>query len=78
MLRFFYFDASSWIGETQSSPRRHGDTEKIGDREKTENLPRMGADKRGSQEIAKIAGLPPQQAKTGLAGDPGIAKNRRN
>jgi len=28
MLRFFYFDASSWIGEAQSSPRRHGDTEK--------------------------------------------------
>jgi hypothetical protein len=25
-------------------------------------------------EIAKIAGLPPQQAKVGLAGDPGIAK----
>jgi hypothetical protein len=43
MLRFFYFDASSWI--------------------------------RG---IARIAGLPPQQAKTGLAGDPGIAKDRRN
>jgi len=38
----------------------------------------MNADKRGSEEIAKIAGLPPQQAKTGLAGDPGIAKNRRN
>ena len=34
----------------------------------------MNADKRGSEEIAKIAGLPPQQAKTGLAGDPGIAK----
>ena len=27
-----------------------------------------------SHEIAKIAGLPPQQAKVGLAGDLGIAK----
>jgi len=26
-------------------------------------------------EIAKIAGLPPRQAKIGLGGDPGIAKD---
>jgi hypothetical protein len=28
----------------------------------------------GIAKIAKIAGLPPQQAKVGLAGGPGIAK----
>jgi hypothetical protein len=30
--------------------------------------------KKHGGEIAKIAGLPPQQAKVGLAGGPGIAK----
>jgi hypothetical protein len=28
----------------------------------------------GGEEIAKIAGIPPQQANVGLVGDPGIAK----
>jgi hypothetical protein len=37
---------------------------------------------RGTEEaeewvIAKIAGILPQQAKTGLAGDPGIAKKSK-
>jgi hypothetical protein len=30
------------------SPRRHGDTEKIGDRKNQKTLPLMNADKRGS------------------------------
>jgi hypothetical protein len=28
--------------------------------------------------MTEIAGIPPQKAKTGLSGDPGIARNRRN
>src|SRR6476660_5461340 len=60
--------------------RRHGDTEKIGDRKKPENLPRMGADKRRSEEIAKIAELPkspkfhPSKPKPGLPGTPELPK----
>ncbi|MGZ4844519.1 MAG: homing endonuclease associated repeat-containing protein, partial [Candidatus Angelobacter sp.] len=37
----------------------------------TADLRRMNADQ---EEIAKIASIPPQQARTGLAGDPGLPK----
>jgi len=38
------------------------------------NRKSKGVTTKDTKEIAKIAGLPPQQAKVGLAGGPGIAK----